>query len=92
MASIDEAWQRLEAALGLLETAVARRLEAETAPGDIEIERAIMEEDRTRLAAELDAASARLATVEAAAAEVDHRLGRAIDAVEGVLARPGSIT
>ena len=79
---------RLEAALARLEHAVAQRFEAERAPGEIETELAIMGEDRARLGAELDAASARLAAVEAATDDVGHRLGRAITAVEGVLLRP----
>ena len=83
-----EALRRLEGALRLLEAAVARRLEADVDPDDVEAERAIMAEDRARLAAALDAASARLAEVEAAAETVGHRLERAIGTVETVLARP----
>lgn len=83
-----DALHRLDAALLQLEAAVARRLEAEANPDDVEAERAIMAEDRARLAAALDAASARLAAVEAAADTVGRRLERAIDTVEGVLARP----
>ncbi|KQT19039.1 hypothetical protein ASG40_15340 [Methylobacterium sp. Leaf399] len=79
---------RLEAALTRLEEAVAQRFEAVRAPGETEIELAIMGEDRARLAAELDAASARLAAVEATTDDVGHRLGRAIATVEGVLLRP----
>jgi hypothetical protein len=84
--TIDLALQRLDAVLTRLEGAVTQRFEAERDPSDLETELAIMGEDRARLAAELDAASARLAEVEATSADVDHRLGRAIDAVEGVLA------
>lgn len=91
MASTDEALRRLEAAVRLLEAAVARRLESVRLPGERETELAIMEEDRARLAAALDAASARLIEVEAAADEVDDRLCRAIDAVEDVLARPQTV-
>ncbi|WP_375457078.1 DUF4164 family protein [uncultured Methylobacterium sp.] len=83
-----DAFHRLDAALGALEAAVARRLEADADPDDVEAERAIMAEDRARLAAALDAASARLAEVEAATDAVGRRLERAIDAVEGVLAQP----
>ena len=79
---------RLEAALARLEAVVAERFQAERAPGEVETELALMGEDRARLAAELDAASARLAAVEAATDDVSHRLGRAISAVEGVLTRP----
>lgn len=79
---------RLEAALARLEAVVTERFQAERAPGEVETELALMGEDRARLAAELDAASARLAAVEAATDDVSHRLGRAISAVEGVLTRP----
>ena len=73
-----------DSALTLLEAAVARRLDAGER-GDRDAELALMNEDRARLAAELDAASARLAHVEAAAGEVGLRLDRAIGAVERVL-------
>ena len=83
--TVDLALQRLEAVLSRLESAVTKRFEAERDPSDLETELAIMGEDRARLAAELDAASARLAEVEATSSDIDYRLGRAIDAVEGVL-------
>ncbi|MCJ2034566.1 DUF4164 domain-containing protein [Methylobacterium sp. J-068] len=83
---IDDALRRLETVLTRLEGAVAQRFEAERDPSDLETELALMGEDRVRLAAELDAASARLVEVEAASQDVGQRLGRAIAAVEGVLA------
>ncbi len=86
--AIDQALQRMEAALTRLEGAVAHRFASERDPSDLETELAIMGEDRARLAAELDAASARLVEVEATASDVGARLGRAIHAVEGVLAPP----
>lgn len=85
--SVDEALLRLDAALSRLEAGVARRVEADAAPDDRDTELALMAEDRARLAAALDAASARLAEVESGASEVGQRLDRAIEAVEGVLAR-----
>ena len=87
MASIDDAFGRLDAALAMIEAAVARRLEADEARGDRETELALMEEDRMRLAAALDAASERLARVTAATGDVDERIDRAIVTVEGVLDR-----
>lgn len=48
-----------------------------------------MRDDRARLAAELDGATARLAEVQSVTEDVDHRLGRAIGTVEGVLGRAG---
>lgn len=87
---IDDALRRLETVLSRLEGAVAQRFEAERDPSDLETELALMGEDRARLAAELDAASARLVAVEATSEDVDRRLGRAISAVEGVLPPPGN--
>jgi hypothetical protein len=87
---MDDALARLEAALGLLEAAVARRLDGERRRSDLETELQIMQDDRVRLAGELDGATARLARNEAAVGDVERRLGRAIGAVEDVLARGGA--
>lgn len=83
--SVAAALARLGTALGRLEAVVARRVEADAAPDDRDTELALMEQDRARLAAALDAATARLAAVEAAADAVGQRLDRAIGTVEGVL-------
>jgi hypothetical protein len=85
--SIDEALARLEAALSRLDAVVAHRIEAAAQPDDRDAELALMDEDRARLAAALDAASARLAEVSAATGAVGHRLDRAIETVQDVLAR-----
>lgn len=84
---VSEALQRLDAVLARLEATVTRRLEAEAAPDDRDTELSLLNEDRSRLAAALDAASARLAQVEATSGEVGNRLDRAIAAVAGVLER-----
>ncbi len=84
---VSEALQRLDAVLARLEATVTRRLEAEAAPDDRDTELSLLGEDRSRLAAALDAASARLAQVEATSGEVGSRLDRAIAAVAGVLER-----
>ena len=88
MASIDEAIRELDAALTRLEAAVTRRVEAEQARGDRDLELALMAEDRARLAADLDAAGARLARMTAATGDVARRLDRAIGTVTGVLGEP----
>ncbi|MGF3023495.1 DUF4164 domain-containing protein [Methylobacterium aquaticum] len=88
-AAVEEALRRLEASVSLLESAVTRRLDAERSHSDLETELEIMRTDRARLAAELDGAAARIAEMESVTEEVDHRLGRAIGAVEGVLGRSG---
>jgi predicted nucleic acid-binding Zn-ribbon protein len=79
--------RRLDGALGLLEAAVTRRLEAERRRGDLETELQIMQDDRARLAGELDAALARLDRVEAAAQDVGRRVTRAAGAIREVVTR-----
>ncbi len=88
-AAVEDALRRLEASVSLLESAVTRRLDAERSHSDLETELEIMRDDRARLAAELDGAMARLAEMQSVTEEVDHRLGRAIGTVEGVLGRNG---
>jgi hypothetical protein len=85
--SSDDALRRLEGALGLLEAAVTRRLEAERRRGDLETELQIMQDDRARLAAELDGTVARLRKVEAVASDVRRRVDRAVGAIGDVLGR-----
>ena len=85
--SPDDAMRRLEGALGLLEAAVTRRLEAERRRGDLETELQLMQDDRARLAAELDGTVARLRRVEAVANDVRRRVDRAIRAIRDVLGR-----
>jgi hypothetical protein len=83
--SLDDAVKRLDAALGLLEAAVTRRLEAERRRGDLETELQIMQDDRARLAVELDGTLARLHRVEAAASDVGRRVERAASVIRDVL-------
>jgi predicted nucleic acid-binding Zn-ribbon protein len=87
---LDDAVKRLEAALGLLEAAATRRLEAERRRGDLETELQIMQDDRARLAIELDGTMARLHRVEAAASDVGRRVERAVGAIRDVLGRADS--
>ncbi len=84
--TLDDAMKRLENALGLLEATIARRLDAERRRGDLETELQLMQDDRARLALELDGALPRLRRFEAAAADVGARVRRAIGSVEEVLA------
>jgi hypothetical protein len=84
--NLDQAIKRLEASLGQLEAAGQKRLEAENRRGDIETELTLMQDDRARLAVELDGSMARVARVEGAASEVGKRLDRAMDTIRGVIA------
>lgn len=61
---LDATLTRFERGLAALETAVAQRLENEMSLADLEEELAVMQDDRGRLALDLDAALARAATVE----------------------------
>jgi uncharacterized protein YicC (UPF0701 family) len=83
--SLDYAVKRLDTALGLLEAAVTRRLEAERRRGDLETELQLMQDDRARLAVELDGTLARLHRVEAAASDVGRRVERAASVIRDVL-------
>ncbi|HSP23722.1 MAG TPA: DUF4164 domain-containing protein [Saliniramus sp.] len=83
---LDEAMKKLEGSIGLLEASVSRRLAAERTRADLETELQIMQDDRARLAVELDGASNRLSQVEAAAEDVGRRVNRAIGAIQEVIA------
>lgn len=84
---LDGALARLDAALGQLEAAARRRLDAERSRGNLETELALMQDDRARLAVELDGSLARLSQFETAAGDIDGRIARAMEAVGAVLAR-----
>jgi hypothetical protein len=83
---LDQAMKRFESALGLLEASAMRRLEAERRRSDLETELQLMQDDRARLAMELDSTIARLDRVEAVADDVGGRVQRAIGAIQDVLA------
>lgn len=89
---LDHALSRLEGALGQLEAAARRRLEVERGRANLETELTLMQDDRARLAVELDGSMARLGQVQSVAEEVDRRLDRAMTAlhemIERVEARP----
>lgn len=84
---LENALMRLDGALVQLEAAARRRVEAERGRANLETELALMQDDRARLAAELDGATARLGDVETAAADVDQRLERAMNVIGAVIAR-----
>ncbi len=88
---LDDAMKRLDAALGLLEASVSRRLDAEKRRGSLETELQLMQDDRSRLAEELDGALTRLHRFEAATDDVGRRVQLAILAVQNVLAQAGQL-
>jgi hypothetical protein len=78
---IDKAARRLDRAATVLEQRLSRRVaEAQAEAGSL------VDADRARLAAELDAARARERELEAAAAEASGALANAIDQLRGALA------
>jgi uncharacterized protein YicC (UPF0701 family) len=84
---LDDALKRLDGALGLLEASIARRLDAEKSRGDLETELQIMQDDRARLAVELDVALTRLRRYEAVTDDVGQRVKTAMGVIQDVLER-----
>jgi hypothetical protein len=84
--SIERALARLSASLNLLETTVARRLENELSLADLEEELAVMQDDRSRLALELDAELSKASALEKARDDVLRRLDLASEGIRSVLA------
>jgi hypothetical protein len=82
---VAQAMGRLFAALDRLDAARERRAEADRLRGNLEEELAIMQDDRARLAVELDGATARVKTLELANDEVRRKLAHAIAEIRAVL-------
>ncbi|SCZ03426.1 DUF4164 domain-containing protein [Microvirga guangxiensis] len=88
---LDDAMKRLDAALGLLEASVSRRLDAEKRKGSLETELQLMQDDRSRLAEELDGALTQIKRYEVATDDVGQRVQLAILAVQNVLSQAGQL-
>ena len=84
--AIDAASKRLALALDALAAAVERRHEADRGEQTLDDQLHALGADRSRLAAELDAAAARNRALESANREVARRLDAAIDTIRSVLA------
>jgi len=84
--AIDIASKRLALALDALAAAVERRREADRGEATLNAQLHALGSDRSRLAAELDAAAARARTLETTNREVARRLDAAIDNIRSVLA------
>ena len=83
---LDAALKRLAAALDRLDAASERRTKADALRANLEDELAVMQDDRSRLAAELDGAIARAKSLELANSEVARRLSGASAEIRGILA------
>jgi hypothetical protein len=84
--AIDAASKRLALALDALAAAVERRQEADRGQHQLAEQLHALGTDRSRLASELDAVSARASALQAANREVAQRLDAAIETVRSVLA------
>ncbi len=95
--AIEQALARLSASLSVLEAAASRHLETDRSKGTLETELALMQDDRARLAVELDGALARANRLEGTAEELAraHRPGHRVRARRpgirpaGLRSRPG---
>ncbi len=83
---IDAASKRLALALDALAAAVERRREADRGEETLNAQLHALGTDRSRLAAELDAAAARARALETTNREVAQRLDAAIATIRSVLA------
>ena len=83
---LDAALRRLAAALDRLDAASERRAKADALSANLEDELAVMQDDRSRLAVELDGAIAHSKSLELANGEVARRLSGACAEIRGVLA------
>jgi hypothetical protein len=84
---MDLAMKRLAAALDLLEGAAEARLRSADQRTDLAQELSLMQDDRSRLAIELDHAIAHSRELETANGEVQRRLDRIGTTLRGILAK-----
>lgn len=82
---LDAPLKRLAVALDHLEAAAERRALADARRTDLEEELAVMQDDRSRLAVELDGAMAKARRLEEANVEVSRRLGETSSTIRAVL-------
>jgi hypothetical protein len=85
--ALDRSLSRLAAAVGLLERAADWRMRHDEARANAEDEFALMQDDRSRLAVELDAALDRARALETANADAEERLARAVATIARVVER-----
>ena len=85
--ALELALRRLGAAVGSLERAAERRMRQDDSRANAEEEFALMQDDRSRLAVELDAALDRSRALEAANLNAGERLAQAAQAIGRIIAR-----
>ncbi len=84
-AAIEAATKRLSLALDALEAAVERRHEADQDGQSLGAQLHALGADRSRLAAELDEATARAKEIETTNREIARRIDIAMDGIRGVI-------
>ena len=87
MESLEISLKRLASAVEALEWAADLRMRHDEARATTQEEFALMQDDRSRLAVELDAAVDRSRALESANTEAAKRLAHAAEAIERVLGR-----
>ena len=85
--AVDKSLKRLASAVDALELAAGRRMRHDEARVTEQEEFALMQDDRSRLAVELDAAVDRSRALESANGEAAKRLAQAAQAIERFLGR-----
>ena len=85
--ALGSSLKRLAAAVDQLERAAERRMRQDEARANAEEEYALMQDDRSRLAVELDAALDRSRALEAANIEAGERLAQAAEAIGRIIER-----
>lgn len=87
--ALEQSLRRLRAAVDLLELAAERRMRHDETRANAEEEYALMQDDRSRLAVELDAALDRSRALERASAEASERLANAAETIGRIVERMG---
>ena len=85
--ALERSLARLAAAVDSLERVAERRMRHDEARANAEEEYALMQDDRSRLAVELDAALDRSRSLEAANSEAGARIARAAQAIGAIIER-----
>ena len=85
--TLEVSLTRLATAVDSLERAAERRMRQDEARASAEEEFALMQDDRSRLAVELNSALDRSRTLEAANAHAGERLAQAARAIERIIER-----
>jgi len=87
--ALDLSLKRLAAAIDLLERAAERRMRHDDTRANAEEEYALMQDDRSRLAVELDAAPAHARALDRARAHARERLASAAETIGRIIDRMG---